>query len=311
MAKKDKNPPTSASNRFTKCPDQLLCDVTVSHAALRIWLMIERHRFKNSANSHPGINTIAKLAGLSARQAMRLVAELETKGYLTVERKFGDYSTYTPRTPMSPVADDANPDNIVSGLPIEPRNHNVTVDVDSNAIMLESTDQEPVTSMSRVNSNKPVTPMSPVDPKPVPFLSQTSDTSVTLIRLKNKNKELEGVNASSTTTKKSKNRKTKKPKAEPIKDPIQLKAEMVKLRNNISNIREEFGDKIDVDAVFRDFEYEMLNGDKYIDEPNPENITGFKNAFRNWCKWRVNNNNGNGNRSTYPQQQTHRDLPLL
>jgi len=69
-------------------------------SAIKVYLVVKSYTNFTSGQSFPSIELIAKKAGLSERQAIRCLAELESAGYISKE-KAGRHNLYTLREKVS------------------------------------------------------------------------------------------------------------------------------------------------------------------------------------------------------------------
>ena len=115
-------------NRFVKCPHPLLFDKSLIGAALKLWLVIEHHRFGDKSYCFPSQARLSELTGYSKRYIRDLTTELESKKYLSIERASGKVSRYTPRNYNVTVHPDPGtiPSHTGELYRHTPRNHNVT-----------------------------------------------------------------------------------------------------------------------------------------------------------------------------------------
>lgn len=69
-------------------------------SAIKVYLVVKAHTNFSTGRAFPALETIAEKAGLSERQVMRCLTELENYGYITKE-KTGRHNTYTLREKVS------------------------------------------------------------------------------------------------------------------------------------------------------------------------------------------------------------------
>ena len=163
MKNSQKDQPVLSGNNFVKCPVELLCATELSFAARWIWLAIAQHCWGKKRTSWPSFSRLAKLTGASVRYVRDLITELESNGYLMVERRPGRVPIYTPVIPKA----NTNPDAIASRLSTQPRRYSVPVEVKSdiknppNPCTMTSGYPDAIASPKQINktdkNNKPKT----------------------------------------------------------------------------------------------------------------------------------------------------------
>ena len=88
---------------FTKVPNRLIFDKRKSKVALIVYTVLQMRTFKKDEYCYPSIRTIASDAGCCKNTAIKGIRELESLGYLRVERaeqrsrKTNKYSILQPR----------------------------------------------------------------------------------------------------------------------------------------------------------------------------------------------------------------------
>jgi DNA-binding transcriptional ArsR family regulator len=77
----------------------------ISGSTVKVYLVVKAHTGFATGSSFPSLETIAQLSGVTSRQVMRALSELEEKGYIRKEKK-GRSNIYTLREKV-PFMDDA------------------------------------------------------------------------------------------------------------------------------------------------------------------------------------------------------------
>lgn len=73
--------------RFTKVPHWLIDESDLDLQELAVYIVLLRHRDPETGKCWPGMATIADKARMSRRTVMRVIARLEAKGIIQVERR--------------------------------------------------------------------------------------------------------------------------------------------------------------------------------------------------------------------------------
>lgn len=86
--KKDRRIATGEAEPFECVPHWLLFDARVSGNALRVYLVLRKHRDYDTGKAWPGLTRIAELVGLSVNSVRRLIRDLESVGAVTVTERY-------------------------------------------------------------------------------------------------------------------------------------------------------------------------------------------------------------------------------
>lgn len=313
MGKKDKASTALPVNKFAKCPEALLGASDLSYAARIIWIAIEFHRWGDKKTCWPSCSRLAKLTGSSARYVKKLVIELESNGFLLIERRPGRAPIYTPvvpsniKNPDTIISELTNPETTkpprhsVTGKCAKPRKHNAVVDTDIDVNQTQNQD-----TMVHQLSSKPRHYSSPVDVDFDVNQTQNQDTIVhphpdTIVHPNHTNRnrlnirEEEEVHAAAPNTKRKRQKRSPKVEGHIPTDPVEIRQILDKI--DLVKYRKEWEHKIDFEKVWTKFQRTMLEGTPQNPTPNPRPYAakGFSLGLRNWCEFEEDLNK--------PQQQ--------
>jgi len=84
---------------YVECPVPLL-EADLSSLAVKLWLVIKAHCIKRE-DGFPGITRLSKVLRTSRTWTLALISELESKGFLAVERRKGKVNLYCPQIPSA------------------------------------------------------------------------------------------------------------------------------------------------------------------------------------------------------------------
>src|SRR6056297_1965939 len=83
------------SHSFTIVPDALTEDETISGDAKLVYLLINTHTIKTRPTAWPGRQRLMKLAGFKKYRLDQAINELESTGWIAVNRQKGKPNNYT------------------------------------------------------------------------------------------------------------------------------------------------------------------------------------------------------------------------
>lgn len=79
---------------FVMLPHALLLEGKVSRSGLLLFWALTIHLFDGKKYCFPGVKTLSKELQYSERHIIRVIKELESAGYLRVERNAGEVNRY-------------------------------------------------------------------------------------------------------------------------------------------------------------------------------------------------------------------------
>lgn len=123
---------TAFTKDYTQVPNDILRDSSLSVQARFLWLLLASYAFERPAKSFPSEKTLAEHMGVTERTIRSYITELQRRGYLEVQSRYGKtnlYLLYLPgemetlkeiRKPASKSGDDQEPQDDESGnvLPV-------------------------------------------------------------------------------------------------------------------------------------------------------------------------------------------------
>jgi hypothetical protein len=132
---------------FVKVPVAVL-NSKLTHPELRLWLLIEAHRFSGKESCYPSNDRLADLMGLKRRRIIAMKSALVKKGFLAVKDRPGKSALLTP---------------LVNGQPVQemtPVQHNAPVQKSAHLEISEPAQPTVTTDIS----SKPIDPCSLLHP---------------------------------------------------------------------------------------------------------------------------------------------------
>lgn len=129
-------------------------------SAIKVYLVVKSHTNFSTGRAFPAIDLVAEKAGLSERQVIRCLAELETAGYI-IKNKSGRHNLYTLREKVTLTDDVGRPQAVATWdyLPSSVKDavadlKNVLVSGDFNGAKIVNI-QNLTVNMVNIGSNSP------------------------------------------------------------------------------------------------------------------------------------------------------------